>query len=373
MSLNPTLYPLSTPPLTTLPIRPPLAKKKEKNKKNENEPLLITKVGAQILVHHQQSAASLSSTEFPEFDLLADKTRAQAGASRHLGDAPRNPLERDACCFWHNGLLQTSAGISSIISGILWSIVPVQNIQRSTTRQASRLRSAPEQLRKYIDIANLLPPRESPPELLPAGAPVAEVTVAQWSNVVTAIGDLIKRFPRFGQFMKGVDLRQYPPVEAYRRCRDFAVVRDVMFALARSDKTKLAESIPIATSLEGLVSISANQNGILRLERMPLLQAIEGIEASRVRQCPICRNIFWAGRIDQPCCSTPCAKICRTRRWREGYIEKYKVQRCGKAETEDKGKRRGRTVSEKHERERLASRKAPDFARRPPRLPKSGR
>jgi hypothetical protein len=251
--------------------------------------------------------------------------------------------------------------------------VAVQNIQRSTARQASRLRSAPEQLRKYIDIANLLPPRESPPELLPAGAPLAEVTVAQWSNVVTAIEDLTKRFPRFGQFMKGVDLRQYPPVEAYRRCRDFAVVRDVMLALARSDKTKLAESIPIATSLEGLVSISANQNGILRLERMPLLQAIEGIEASRVCQCPICREIFWAGRIDQSCCTIRCARICRTRRWREGYIKKYKLQRCGKAETLDRDKRRGRAASEKQERERLASRKAPNLAHRQPRLPKSGR
>src|SRR3984893_3699571 len=73
------------------------------------------------------------------------------------------------------------------------------------------------------------------------------------------------------------------------------------------------------------------RDGRFRVEHHPLLQALEGIEVSRIRECAICHQIFWAQRADQPCCTRRCAHILRTRRWRKRYPKKYKIQRYRRA------------------------------------------
>ena len=74
-----------------------------------------------------------------------------------------------------------------------------------------------------------------------------------------------------------------------------------------------------------------DQEGKLRIKHHPLLQALEGVEVSRIRECARCDQIFWAQRTDQLCCGRRCAHILRTRRWRQGYEEKYHLQRVRKA------------------------------------------
>jgi hypothetical protein len=250
------------------------------------------------------------------------------------------------------------------------SNMTVQNISPSGRPQASRLRPIPELFREYLDLANILPPEADVPVLLPPTVPVGEVTVEQWNYVATCIKDLAVTFPRFREFMGDVDFERHPPIEAYRRCRHLASVRDVLRALARCDKTKLAsEGLAVGAYLEGVISVSTTEKGLLQVDRAPLLRAIEGVEVSRIRECPICRKIFWAGRIDQPCCSKEHGKVLRTRRWRDGYTEKYKLQRGDKAEREDKKKQQQKAIQVEQERERLAQREAPTFARRSPRLP----
>lgn len=58
-----------------------------------------------------------------------------------------------------------------------------------------------------------------------------------------------------------------------------------------------------------------------------IFQALQGVQAYRIRNCPICRRIFWAGRIDQAACSKQCNQTRRARLWRKNYQEKYKAQR----------------------------------------------
>jgi hypothetical protein len=48
--------------------------------------------------------------------------------------------------------------------------------------------------------------------------------------------------------------------------------------------------------------------------RQAFLQALEGIDVARIRQCPICSNVYWADRIDKPACSRRCAGALRSRR-----------------------------------------------------------
>ena len=72
-----------------------------------------------------------------------------------------------------------------------------------------------------------------------------------------------------------------------------------------------------------------NDRGELEFNVDPLIEALKGVQVSKIRNCPICSAFFWASRKDKPCCSNRCAKIRRTRRWREKYPDRYKLRRLG--------------------------------------------
>lgn len=59
------------------------------------------------------------------------------------------------------------------------------------------------------------------------------------------------------------------------------------------------------------------------------IEAIKGVDAWRIRECARCNRIFWAGRSDMWSCSTACAHALRSKRWRDNYQTKYKLQRNG--------------------------------------------
>jgi hypothetical protein len=75
-----------------------------------------------------------------------------------------------------------------------------------------------------------------------------------------------------------------------------------------------------------------DKQGRITMTKGDISKAIEGVEAARIRLCPICDRIFWAGRIDQPCCRKTCANALRVRRHRERYLKRYKYQRYKKSE-----------------------------------------
>jgi len=186
-------------------------------------------------------------------------------------------------------------------------MISVQRVSHSHNRQASRLKPVPDELRYYIQLANILPPDEDVPDLLPepiAQLSIQAVTPEQWEWVVTTIRDQMVKFPLFRNFMNDVDLRKNPPVEAYRRAHHLKVIRDVLGVLARCNKERLvSESLPIGAYLESLITVRADLEGRLQIERSPLLAALDGVEIVRIRQCKRCRQIFWAGRVDMMCCS----------------------------------------------------------------------
>src|SRR5262249_5690936 len=41
------------------------------------------------------------------------------------------------------------------------------------------------------------------------------------------------------------------------------------------------------------------------------------VDPTRIRQCPVCNTIFWAGRSDKECCSRRCGHTLAGRRYRE--------------------------------------------------------
>jgi hypothetical protein len=244
----------------------------------------------------------------------------------------------------------------------------VQQIARDNRRQASRSHEPPLELAVLIDLANILPPKEEPPELFPQSMPLQSVTPEDWLLVSSRIQGLMKDFPRFKKYMKGVDLQQDPPLQAYNRAHYIRQTRDVLRTLASYGRNPTTESLPIGAYLESLVFAKTDDKGRLHVEHTRLLQAIEGVEISRIRLCKICRKIFWAGRADKACCSPKCAGVSRTRKWRERYPEGYKQQRISRL-NESEG---NCAAAIEQERRALESLKAPTFAKRSARLPKRG-
>ena len=220
----------------------------------------------------------------------------------------------------------------------------------------------------FIDLANVLPPTEWPPDFFPPSTPLQSIPSEEWIRARKIIQDLMNRFPRFRKYMRGVDLQQEPPVQAYNRARFIKQVREVLRTLARHGGKPTTESLPIAAYLESLAFAEIDKTGRFHLELTPLLRAIDGAEVGRIRVCRICRNLFWAGRTDQVCCSGKCAGANRTRKWRERYPEKYKQQRISRLNESESNP----AAAIEQKRRELESLKAPTFAKRSARLPKRG-
>lgn len=72
-----------------------------------------------------------------------------------------------------------------------------------------------------------------------------------------------------------------------------------------------------------------SDHGVLRVEVSPFLAMLNGIEAERIRLCPICQKLFWAGRRDKSACSLQCAGAFRQRKLRENRAYKKNLLRKG--------------------------------------------
>ena len=187
-------------------------------------------------------------------------------------------------------------------------------------------------------MANLLPAPEKLPEAgdwhkfpkvqQPDSLPMLE----HWSLDTKYIEILVDKFPPFRDFMAGLDPWKDAFPEVWMRIRQLHEVRSLLYTIARWPKREESSlRLVIAGSFDKPISVRADEAGNMQLEPHPLLTAINGVEAARIRECPICGKIFWAGRIDKPACKPPCVGVLRTRRHRERYPE-YKHQRYKKEE-----------------------------------------
>jgi hypothetical protein len=76
----------------------------------------------------------------------------------------------------------------------------------------------------------------------------------------------------------------------------------------------LSGDIPVG-GLEDLLAVQTDSEGILRIVLDPLLRALDGVEAARIRECSHCGKIYWAGRKDKLACDQ-CTHALRQKRYR---------------------------------------------------------
>lgn len=85
------------------------------------------------------------------------------------------------------------------------------------------------------------------------------------------------------------------------------------------------------------LAIYCDEQGVIKLKENLFTEAIkEGIDAAQLARCTNekCQRLFFKGRKDQKTCSTACAKVLRTRKWREKTTpeqrQSYKIGRTRK-------------------------------------------
>jgi hypothetical protein len=83
--------------------------------------------------------------------------------------------------------------------------------------------------------------------------------------------------------------------------------------------------------------IHINEEGIITVKKDAFLEAIDEVEVARIRECQNknCGRLFWAGRINQPCCSPECAHAYRNQRYRARYRDPedaYKTRKLSATE-----------------------------------------
>jgi hypothetical protein len=225
----------------------------------------------------------------------------------------------------------------------------IQQGRPNKARQVlQRTKRAPDELVKHIELANLIPPASELPDYNKLNEEVLDTLTSQgtpldadaWhaQSLGAEIKFLHRHFPpeKFPQFYKYIGpLHSSREREIHDRVRNLFGTRALLDAIAGAQTNKGASpgkeiEIPYqATPMS--VALALDGEGKLKVERWPLLNALVGVEANRIRRCSECPRIFWAGRIDKHACNDKCVNRRNVRLWREHYAERYKLQRVRKA------------------------------------------
>ena len=108
------------------------------------------------------------------------------------------------------------------------------------------------------------------------------------------------------------------PDEAYRLIVQRAwgeyeflrVARRYLRILARAAFQR-ADYVQDAYTIPGFLSLRVDESGFIWAAKDRFSAAVDGVDGKRIRVCENCDHIFWAGRINAPCCSKRCASIIR--------------------------------------------------------------
>ena len=109
---------------------------------------------------------------------------------------------------------------------------------------------------------------------------------------------------------------QSKEIQLYERIR---AIRKDLYLLAEIGQgidKHLGRQLDIALGVLLVEYAYLDKEGRIRRQRNPYAEMLEGVEASRIRACLICRKLFWATRKDKKCCSEEHSAIIRQRQSR---------------------------------------------------------
>jgi len=111
--------------------------------------------------------------------------------------------------------------------------------------------------------------------------------------------------------------------------REYTFIRDsqeklrkIINIAARRDSVR-DSVMRLMFRLETSGRITVNELGIVKISHDRFAAAVDGVDATLIRECQNCPRIFWAGRKDKNSCSAACAHVLRNRRYREHYKQGF--------------------------------------------------
>jgi hypothetical protein len=110
--------------------------------------------------------------------------------------------------------------------------------------------------------------------------------------------------------------------------------REILLNLIKRNKSKFDQShfreALFARPIRISGCITVDDNGRIQLLVGRLAQMLDGAEVERIRQCKMCEEIFWAGRLDQETCTRRCTNLFHQHKRRyqtDGDKLAYKMRR----------------------------------------------
>jgi hypothetical protein len=217
--------------------------------------------------------------------------------------------------------------------------IPLKSANSQKQALHKFLKPIPEKLEALLNIVNLLSMDIDILELIDDEPDYGKEDVDEWlCNQYEEIRSRIKNLPRqvknYIGLPKNIDILKSRNTElseyeffdkfedtsgqvwsAIKKFQDFCryrygVVSLIRIASSPQLKRNSWYSIPNPNFL------ILNSDGTIEVKTDLFFEAINGVEIKRIRQCPVCTSIFWAGRITQQCCTPRCSNIFRVRRHR---------------------------------------------------------
>ena len=226
----------------------------------------------------------------------------------------------------------------------------IQRNSQSKAAQASRnSNQPPAKLAKLIALTNLVPPKTELGNLHEKFVELLESIgldrwTPQWAKKLRAlVHSYLEGLP--GSFQSYVLGTTWPDdndagilIYGVASIERYTLIKDARLLLRGIRTVSESGYAFYRSTLEVKTKLRLDEQGVFVLQRNQLIEALEGVEAERIRTCPICEQIFWAGRINQPACSKRCSHALRNRKYRERYLTDYKMQRIGLAPKTDRGR-----------------------------------
>jgi hypothetical protein len=105
--------------------------------------------------------------------------------------------------------------------------------------------------------------------------------------------------------------------------KELRAVRSLLLDIANLNEGKrfsriLNQKGLFAINLGIPISVDITREGFLRMTEDNILEVLirEKVEVARIKQCPVCSKIFWAGRLNRKACSDKCVATNRQRNYR---------------------------------------------------------
>jgi hypothetical protein len=182
-----------------------------------------------------------------------------------------------------------------------------------------RLRPAPEEIGRAIDLLRSFKAEarqsicwflEGPPA--PEGAPLHR-WLDEKEQGLKALPEPLRKFIRGELSEDDTWLNQTAVRE---RCRYLDLAEKTLRKIATYNAAKGAIADGCLEAIDVTVALWFEPKaGKLTISGLELIEALRDADAdpNRIRECPICKTLFWAGRIDKRGCSKPCANNLRVR------------------------------------------------------------